>query len=86
MHHRLATEAGNVYHGRALGWCGNTGEIYPGNDGGGLLLADGKQAEYHGDGGYRSGSVCGFAGGASGLLYVVRKNSTLLGILGGSAA
>jgi len=86
MHHRLATEAGNVYHGRALGWCGNTGEIYPGNDGGGLLLADGKQAEYHSDGEYRSESVCGFAGGEAGLLYLGRQAKKQLGIPGSSVA
>ncbi len=65
----VATEAGNVYHGRALGWCGNTGKYTRGMTVVELLLANGKQAEYHGDGGYRLGSVCGFTGGAAGLLF-----------------
>lgn len=50
-------------------WVGvETGEIHSGYDGGGLLFTDGQSTQYHADGGYRPGSVRGFAGGKTQLL------------------
>lgn len=53
LHHRLAPQAGDLYHYRTLGRRGNGRKIYPGDDGGRLLPSDRQSAQYYPDAGCR---------------------------------
>ncbi len=66
--HRLAPQAGDLYHDRTLGWRRNGRQIYPGDDGGRLLPSDRQSAQYHPDAGCGPRSLCRSARPAVSLL------------------
>ncbi len=68
LHHRLAPQAGDLYHDRTLGWRRNGRQIYPGDDSGRLLPSDRQSAQYHPDAGCGPRSLCRSARPAVSLL------------------